>query len=169
VADLPPAEGVAALRALADFLLARGAEIRAASAVGRSPRPARDSGRMHHALWRRAVRERQRLAGEDERTASDVVTSAVNHLGHLAGEASWFADERLRESAIDETLRHALLGDRVPSQRAQYLWARYWSTHLGGLGEDLDRDPDRLAARHGTRERFDADLMAAWEAWTASA
>jgi hypothetical protein len=168
VPDLPPAHGAAALRALADFTLATGAEIRSAIRDGRDPRHGRERAGMHNALWQRAVRERQRLAGEDERTASYVVTSAVNHLGHLDSEAAWFsAGERLRETAIDETVRYAMLGDRVPSQRAQYLWARYWSAHLAG--PDRDPDPDAFAARFATRERYVADLMAAWEAWTANA
>ena len=41
-----------------------------------------------------------------------MVTLAVNHLGNLASNAAWFtADERLREAAIDETLRHAMLDE----------------------------------------------------------
>jgi hypothetical protein len=94
--------------------------------AGRYPGHRRERGSIYRALWRRAVAERQRLAGEDERTADDVVTSAVNHLGTLASNAAWFtASERLREAAIDQTLRHAMLDERVPSERAQHLWARY--------------------------------------------
>ena len=170
VPDLPPAHGAAALRALAEFTLATGAEIRDATRAGRDPRHGREWAGMHNALWQRAVRERQRLAGEDERTANYVVTSAVNHLGHLGSETAWFkTDERLREAAIDETVRHAMLGDRVPSQRAQYLWARYWAAHLAGPDRHPDPDPDAMRARFATREQYDADLMAAWEAWTANA
>jgi hypothetical protein len=34
----------------------------------------------------------------------------MNHLGHLAEQATWFtADPRLRAVATDETLRHAVL------------------------------------------------------------
>jgi len=123
---------------------------------------------MHRALWQRAVAERQRLAGEDERAANDMVTSAVNHLGNLASNAAWFtADERLREAAIDETLRHAMLDERVPSERAQYLWARYWADHMAGLGRGPG--PDEVIARAAARERFEGDLMAAWGAWAANA
>jgi hypothetical protein len=166
--DLPPAEGVAALRALADFTLAASQQIRASHHAGHRPRRGRQWASMHRALWRRAVAERQRLAGEDERAATDAVTSAVNHLGKLASDAAWFtADERLREAATDETLRHAMLGERVPSERAQYLWARYWVDHLAGLG--LSPATDEFIARAAARERFEADLMAAWEAWAANA
>jgi hypothetical protein len=35
------------------------------------------------------------------------------------------AEPRLRESAIDETLRNAVLGKDVPSKPAQQAWARY--------------------------------------------
>lgn len=168
VPDLPPAEGVAALRALADFTLATSREIPASNRAGRHPGHGREWGGMHRALWQRAVAERQRLAGEDERAANDMVTSAVNHLGNLASSAAWFtADERLREAAIDETLRHAMLDERVPSERAQYLWARYWADHMAGLG--LDPGPDEVIARAAARERFEGDLMAAWGAWAANA
>ena len=69
---------------------------------------------MHNALWQRAVREHQRLRGTDRRAADDAVTVAVNHLGFLQEKAPWFtADPRLRAAAIDETLRHAMLGDAV--------------------------------------------------------
>jgi hypothetical protein len=166
--DLPAAEGVAALRALADFTLPIGGEIRASNRAGRYPRHGREWGSMYRALWRRAVADRQRLAREDERTADDVVTSAVNHLGTLASNAAWFtADERLREAAIDETLRHAMLDERVPSERAQYLWARYWASRITGPGRDPD--PDEVIARAAGRERFEGDLMAAWDAWAANA
>jgi hypothetical protein len=43
----------------------------------------------------------------------------------LQGKAPWFSDDpRLRAAAIDETLRHAMLGEAVPSERAQDAWAR---------------------------------------------
>ena len=40
------------------------------------------------------------------------------------------SDARLRDAAIDETLRRAMLGDAVPSETAQQAWARHWSAHL---------------------------------------
>jgi hypothetical protein len=168
VPDLPPAEGVAALRALADFMLATRTEIRSSIVGGRDPRHGREWAGMHRALWQRAVAERQRLAGEDKRAADDVVTSAVNHLGNLASEAPWFtADQRLREAAIDQTLRYAMLGDRVPSERAQYLWARHWAARMSGFGQDPG--PEEALARAAARDRFKSDCIAAWEAWTANA
>jgi hypothetical protein len=166
--DLPPAEGVAALRALADFTLAASRVAQAGYRAESHPGHGREWAARHRALWRRAVAERRRLAGEDEQAADDVVTSAVNHLGNLASNAAWFtADERLREAAIDETLRRAMLDERVPSDRAQYLWARYWVSRMTGPGPDLG--PDEVIARIATRERMEGDLMAAWDAWAARA
>jgi hypothetical protein len=168
VPDLPPAEGVAALRALADHTLATHAEIRASRGTGR--RPGLGPPGLHSALWQRAIRERQQLAAQDQRAAEDVVTSAVNHLVHLDSEAAWFtADARLREAAIDETLRYAMLDDRVPSERAQYLWARYWALRTS-LSRRFDLEPgEHLARAAPDHETFEANWNAAWEAWSANA
>jgi hypothetical protein len=162
--ELPPAEGIAALRALADFSLASQAEIRAAAQARGRPRHAPDRGPMHAALWQRAVREQQRVGGMDARAADETVTSVINHLGHLAGEAWFTLDGRLREAAIDETLRHAMLGDAGPSAPAQLAWSRYWSARLAGTGQE--RDPAAMRAEHESRLALDADWRAAWEAWT---
>ncbi len=78
---LEPAEGVAAVRALADFSLAANARIRAAERAGREPRTPVGSGPMHTALWQRAARERQRLAGGSAHAAGEAVTEAINHVG----------------------------------------------------------------------------------------
>jgi len=163
---LPPAEGVAALRVLADHTLTTLAEIRASLGTGRRPGPG--PAGLHPALWQRAIRERQRLAGEDERAAEDVVTSAVNHLGHLDSDAAWFtADARLREAAIDETLRYAMLDDQVPSDHAQHLWTRYWAARTS-LNRRSDAQPgEYLAHPAANHEAFEADWSAAWEAWSA--
>jgi hypothetical protein len=100
----------------------------------------------------------------DARAADGAVTSVINHLGHLAGEAWFTLDSRLREAAIDETLRHAMLGDAGPSAPAQLAWARYWSARLAGTGQE--RDPAAMRAEHESRLALDADWRAAWEAWT---
>jgi len=168
VPGLPPAEGVAALRALADHTLATHVEIRTWRGTGR--RPGLGPPGLHSALWQRAIRERQQLAAQDQRAAEDVVTSAVNHLVHLDSEAAWFtADARLREAAIDETLRYAMLDDRVPSERAQYLWARYWASRTS-LSRRFDLEPGEHPARAtANHETFEANWNAAWEAWSANA
>lgn len=162
--DLPPAEGIAAVRALADFTMESHREIRASAGTGHGPRDTPDRGRIHGALWQRAVRERQRLAGISAEAADADVTSAVNHLGNLIEKAPWFeADDRLREAAIEETLRHAMLGETVPSAAAQRAWSAYWSTHLPVMGQATTHEA--LLARFKAREALIADWRAAWTAW----
>jgi hypothetical protein len=159
---LPPAEGVAALRALADFSLATHREVRAR----RAPRHPPDWGRMHSALWQRAVRERQRLGGVSAQAADEDVTSAVNHLGQLLEHAPWFeADARLREAAVDETLRHAMLGEAVPSAAAQRAWTAYWSAHRSGAGPAMP--PEAVLAGIEAGEALLDNWRAAWAAWAA--
>lgn len=166
--ELEPAEGVAAWRALADFSLAANARIREAARAGREPRTPIGSGPMHAALWQRAVRERQRLAGSTAYSADEAVTAVINHLGHLDERAAWFgADARLRETAVDQTLRRALLADSVPSEPAQQAWDRYWSEHLAWLRVD-PQAADRLALTR-TRETLANDWLLAWAAWAAIA
>jgi hypothetical protein len=163
---LPPAEGVAALRALTDFTIVSHGELRASIGTGHGPRNAPDQGRMHSALWQRAVRERQRLGGISAEAADADVTSAVNHLGNLLEKAPWFAvDEQLREAAIDETLRHAMLGATVPSAAAQHAWMAYWAQHLAGM--DQGATHEAVLARFQARKVLLTDWQAAWTAWTA--
>jgi hypothetical protein len=165
---LEPAEGIAAWRALADFSLASNARIREAARAGREPRTPIGSGPMHTALWQRAARERQRLAGGSAHSAGEAVTEAINHVGHLDERAAWFGtDAWLRETAIDETIRRALLGDAVSSEPAQEAWDRYWSEHLAWLRVDPDA-AERLALTR-TRDALAEDWLQAWAAWAATA
>ena len=165
---LEPAEGIAAWRALADFSLAANARIREAARAGREPRTPVGSGPMHAALWQRAVRERHRMAGGTSHAADEAVTAVINHVGHLDERAAWFGtDARLRESAIDETLRRALLGDSVSSEPAQTAWGRYWSEHLAWLRVD-PQAAERLALTRA-REALAEDWLLAWAAWAATA
>jgi hypothetical protein len=165
---LEPAEGVAAWRALADFSLASNARIREAAQSGRAPRTPVGSGPMRAALWQRAVRERQRLAGGSGRAADDAVTAVINHVGHLDERAAWFGtDSRLREAALDETLRRALLGDSVPSEPAQDAWDRYWSEHLAWLR--LDPQAAERLAQGRNRETLADYWLRAWARWAATA
>jgi hypothetical protein len=169
--ELEPAEGVAAFRALAEFTLGTNAQLRASRRdrrAGGGPRPAPDWGGMHSALWQRAVREQRRLRGTNAATADYAVTEAVNHLGFLAENAPWFSsDARLREAAIDETLRHAMLGDAVPSETAQEAWARHWSAHLTRL--PLDRESRDLRAEMADLEALTAACLRAWASWAETA
>jgi len=162
--DLPPAEGAAALRALADFTLAAHREVRESARSRQTPRHPPEWGLMHNALWQRAVSERQRLAGGGAEAADADVTSAVNHLGQLLEHAPWFeADARLREAATAETVRYAMLGETVPSLRAQQAWAAYWDVHLSGAGQ-----ASPIESIDARRPLLD-DWLAAWDAWTAAA
>ena len=173
--ELEPAEGVAAFRARAEFTLTSSAQQRAAGRerrAGREPRPsprqAADWGGMHSALWQRAVREQQRLRGTNAATADYVVTEVINHLGFLDENAPWFsADPRLREAAIDETLRHAMLGNAVPSETAQEAWARHWSARATRLPRDLGGED--LRAEFADRAAGTDACLRAWTAWTETA
>jgi hypothetical protein len=171
--ELEPAEGVAALLALAEITLAEHAELQAELAAHRRPRSDPAAGRLRHALWQRAVREHQRLRGTDRFTADDAVTVAVNHLGFLLEKAPWFtADPRLRAAATDETLRHAMLAEIVPSETAQDAWARFWSARQtwrrNDDGEAADEHARVLAWAHA-RDALADDCLRAWAAWTQNA
>ena len=165
---LEPAEGVAAWRALADFSLASNARIREAAQSGRVPRTPVGSGPRYAALRQRAVRERQRLVGGSGRAADDAVTAVINHVGHLDERAAWFGtDSRLRESAINQTLRRALLADPVPSEPAQDAWDRYWSEYLAWLRLG-SQAAERLAPARN-RETLADYWLRAWARWAATA
>ena len=175
LAELEPAEGVAAFRALAEFTLAENARRRAAWREGRdgreprpSPQPAADWAGRYSALWQRAVREQQRLRDTNTAAANDAVTEAVNHLGFLGENAPWFsADPQLREAAIDQTLRRAMLGDVVPSEPAQEAWARHWSARM--TRPPLDRESRYLLAEMADREALTAACLRAWAEWAETA
>jgi len=161
---LVPAEGVAAYRALAEAAL--GSQARRAEALrgGREPRRQAGDGATMHALWQGAVREQARMSGVGARRADEIVTLVVNHLTHLQDQAPWFtAEPRLREAAIDETLRHAVLGEDVPSRPAQQAWARYWAHHTS-LGAHEPGAAHRAGLTAG--EPLISAWLAAWSAWT---
>lgn len=161
---LPPAEGVAAYRALVDRELDWQERHRAAMRAGRAPRHTADDGAIRHALWQRAAREQARISGCDKWQADETVTLVVNHLGHLAEQAAWFsADAALREAAINETLRYCVLGEDVPSAPAQHAWASYWAHH--SAPGSSDRAEPRLRAWWDTGSDLTSDWLEAWSAW----
>ena len=91
----------------------------------------------------------------------------VNQLTNLDEQAPWFTSEaRLRERAIDETLRHAVLDEPVPRRQAQQAWARYWAMKmsLAGLAPDA-----HIRAVSTDLEPRSEDWLAAWAAWAAEA
>ena len=163
--SLEPAEGVAAYRALAEAELASDARLARALRAGREPRQRAGEGAARHALWQRAIREQARISGIGERQANEIVTLVVNHLTKLQEEAPWFTGKpRLREAAIDQTLRHAVLGDDVPSQPAQQAWARYWAQHTSPPGQEPGEE---LRAHQQARRPLVTAWLQAWEAWAA--
>lgn len=162
---LEPAEGVAAYRALAEAALAAQARLLQALRAGRSPRHRAGDGATMHALWQRAVREQARISGIGQREADEIVTLVVNQLTHLHEQAPWFtAEPRLREAAIDETLRYAVVGDDVPSRPAQQAWARYWTRQMSMPGHEHG---EALRARWEIGGSQGSDWLAAWAAWAA--
>jgi hypothetical protein len=156
---LEPAEGMAAFRALVDAELETYAEIFAATQAGRVPRHRAGDAAMTGALWQRAVRELRDRAEMQERQVQDIMTSVINQLMSLGEKASWFtAQPKLRERAIDETLRYAVLGEQVPSTPAQQAWTNSWGYHTN------------MAVQHGQFAdialRFGKNLIARWlDAW----
>lgn len=162
---LAPAEGVAAYRVLAEAALASHARHVQALQAGREPRHLAREGATWHALWQRAVREQARISGISERQANEIVTLVVNHLTSLHEEATWFtAEPGLRRAAMDETLRHAVLGDDVPSQPAQQAWARYWA--LCASSPSLEPGDD-FRARQQAQGLLRTAWLQAWDDWVA--
>jgi hypothetical protein len=160
---LEPAAGVAAYRALAEAALRSHERDRVALRAGRVPRYRAGEGAAMSALWQRAVREQERISGAGARQADEIVTRVVNHLTHLQEQAPWFtAEPRLREAAIDETLRNAVLGEDVPSRAAQQAWARYWEHHMSLLGLEPGAALRSELAAGGP---LTSGWLQAWSAW----
>jgi hypothetical protein len=160
---LEPAEGMAAYRALVDAELRWHARTAARLHSGRIPRHRAGEGALMRALWQRAIRELADRAGIGDRAADDTMTSVVNQLTSLDEKVSWFTSQaRLRERAIDETLRYATLGEQVPSTPAQRAWENSWGYHTNMAvqhGQFAD-----IALRHG--KQFIDKWLDAWEKWT---
>jgi hypothetical protein len=162
---LEPAEGVAAYRALAEAELASHLRLLRALRAGRLPRHRAGEGATMHALWQRAAAEQARISGIRERQADEIVTLVVNHLTELQEKVPWFTTEPpLREAAIDETLRHAVLGDDVPSKPAQQAWARYWARHTSLPGQ---QPGEELRAHLQTARTLMTAWLRAWDGWAA--
>jgi hypothetical protein len=85
-------------------------------------------------MWQRAVRDLEQAGRLSREAANRTVTSMVNQLTRLADRADWFADKRLADLAVDETIRYAVLNQPVSSRDAQLAWER---VTLDGRPEDL--------------------------------
>jgi hypothetical protein len=162
---LQPAEGMAAYRALLDAELQSHDEFRVALETGRIARRRPDEGAIRREMWQRAVRELANRAAIGLHAADDIITSLVNHLISLDEEAPWFtADPNLREHAIDESLRYAVLDEQVPSVRAQQAWAGYWQYRSNSAIQNA-AGPLQPAARLGA-DRLKERWQEAWTEWT---
>ena len=117
------------------------------------------------ALWQRAASELSEQVGISKHAADDIITSVVNQLTRLDEQAPWFtSDALLRERAIDETLRHAVLDEPVPSRPAQQAWARYWAVKMSLAGLTPDA---HIRAVSTDLEPRSEDWLALWAAWAA--
>ena len=94
------------------------------------------------------------------------MTLVINHLTRLREQVPWFtAEPRLREAAIDETLRRAALGDDVPIQPAQQAWARYWAQRTTSTP---GHEPgEELRAHLQAGRPLIAAWLQAWAVWAA--
>jgi hypothetical protein len=95
----------------------------------------------------------------------------------LHREAPWFAEERLREAAIVETLTHwSGLGEDVASRAAQDTWRRVWQGQRRQPPAGLLADDEQPSAKHDdwlrgwVEEQHSAGALwlAAWERWASS-
>lgn len=163
---LEPAEGLAAYRAFARAEVAALVRRWAASEAGRVPRFLAGEDATTAALRRRAIHQ---LADRSEvglGKAEDTVSTLVDHLSALVQYARWFGeDERLRERAADETLRHVLLGEKVSSDQAQRAWDGYWNFQTSLVVQSATHEAIKAGARVG------ADLLRqkwldAWTEWS---
>lgn len=161
---LEPAQGMAAYRALVDAELDSHGRLMAAMRAGRVPRHRAADGATIGALWRRAVSELADRSGISRRAADDLVTELINHLTSLDEKVPWFtASTGLRERAIDETLRFAVLGEKVPSSQAQRAWQGYWRVSRS-IAVQAASAEIRPAAELGV-EMTETRWLDAWAEW----
>jgi hypothetical protein len=126
------------LRALVDETMEDVRRIRERVREGRRPRHRGDS--LAAALWEPATQLQMRRTGQSHDAANDAVTALINELIGLLEHAPWFADERLRAAAVDETLAYWTGADpQVPSRAAQAAWRRHWDAKQArGAGPPAD-------------------------------
>jgi hypothetical protein len=163
---LEPAEGLAAYRAYArhevDVLL----RLWTASQAGAVPRFRAGEDATTAALGLRAVRELSDRSGVSLIKAEAQIKEFTDHLAAMVQYVRWFGeDERLRERAVDETLRHALLGEKVSSDKAQQAWANYWNYQTSLAVQGASHEALRAAARVGS-ELIREKWIDAWLEWS---
>lgn len=71
--------------------------------------------------------------------AKYLVYSMVNQITELRQSVPWFsAPDGPRAAAVEELLRHLVLGQPVASEPAQLLWEQYWSAQQRAADADFD-------------------------------
>jgi hypothetical protein len=163
---LEPAEGIAAYRAFARAEVDSLLRIWAASEAGLVPRFRAGEEATTAALWRRMVHELSDRSGSGLSKAEERVNAFTNQLTALVQHARWFSqNERLRERAVDETLRHALLGEKVSSDQAQRAWDGYWSFQTSLVVQSATHEAIKAGARVGS-ELLREKWLNAWTKWS---
>lgn len=139
--ELPPAHGFEAHHAYLEASLAEVEAGHDAMRVGRHYRPRRGWMARQQRLQEAAVRAQMKLATQDRDEAEESVLSLVSHMIHLSEEAHWFADDRLRQGALEESVRYHVFDSDVPSRPAQLAWQQRSTAHV------------------------QVELLAAWQRW----
>ncbi|MCC9305648.1 hypothetical protein LN042_00700 [Kitasatospora sp. RB6PN24] len=121
--ELAPAHGIAAVRAFLETFVPGGP----------------DAAESYGALGRRAVAELDGVLRCGPARATYLVYSLVNQITELRRSMPWFsAPHGPRAAAVEELLRHLVLGQPVDSESAQLLWEQYWSVQQRAADADLD-------------------------------
>lgn len=160
-----PFDVATAHRSLIDATLARSRQLEAAARAGRPPR-LRGNARKHGELWEAAVRAQMHLADQSRQDANETVTILVNQLGRLQEKASWFADKRLRDAAVTETLLY-WTGMRLEllSKPAQEIWRTVWASQRGWTPDPFAHQERGSLPRDDSLRRWHAELMTGQDEW----
>ena len=159
-ADTPP-QGldahVALARACLAPRLAAGKHGTGEIGLVRRGRPDSDQAR----LWDGAVATQAHYAKQAPDDADDAVASMVNQALRLAERATWIADARKLDRALEEMARYTVFDSDVPSRRAQEWWGRVWTLSV----TPLPPDPALARERHREHSATEAVWLTAWERW----
>ncbi|MET0134152.1 MAG: hypothetical protein ABW215_11230 [Kibdelosporangium sp.] len=160
-----PFDVATAHRSLIDATLARRQQLEAAAREGRPPR-LRANGRKHGELWEAAVRAQMHLADQSRQDANEVVTILVNQLGRLQEKAGWFANRRLRDAAVTETLLY-WTGMRTEqlSRPAQESWRTVWASQRSWSPDPFARQERTSREHDDSLRRWHAELMTGQDEW----
>ena len=162
--ELEPAEGVAALLALAEFTLTSNADRRARLQAGQRRRHDPDWGSMGNALWQRAVAEHQWLRG----VRPDGRRRCGDGGGQPPGVPAGKGPVVYRRPAAADS------GDRRDAPARAARGHRAERARAGRLGKLLVHPRDqawpraganRSARRVSAREVLTDDCLRAWAAW----